>query len=78
MYQAARGPGSSVGIATGYGLNGPGIQTEPGGRYIIIPDEAAKWVDIWMYCDAPRPAVDRTPPTLRNVRLLLLGKQCDK
>ena len=26
-----RGPGSSVGIATGYGLNGPGIQSPIGG-----------------------------------------------
>jgi hypothetical protein len=28
-----RGPGSSVGIATGYGLNGPGIESQWGVRF---------------------------------------------
>ena len=28
-----RGPGSSVGIATGYGLEGPGIETRWGARF---------------------------------------------
>jgi hypothetical protein len=27
------GPGSSVGIATGYGLNGPGIESRWGGDF---------------------------------------------
>ena len=27
-YYTIRGPGSSVGIATGYGMNGPGIESQ--------------------------------------------------
>jgi hypothetical protein len=29
-YNSAHGPGSSVGIATGYGLDGPGIESQWG------------------------------------------------
>ena len=33
MYDSMSGPGSSVGTATGYGLDGPGIKSRWGGRY---------------------------------------------
>jgi len=33
MYCALRGPGSVVGIATGYGLDGPGIESRWGARF---------------------------------------------
>ena len=32
MATSIGGPGSSVGIATGYGLDGPGIESRWGGR----------------------------------------------
>jgi hypothetical protein len=32
-YNRSRGPGSSVGIATGYGLDGPGIESRWGARF---------------------------------------------
>ena len=32
-YWLASGPGSSVGIATGYGLEGPGIESRWGARF---------------------------------------------
>ena len=41
MHFILRGPGSSVGIATGYGLDGPGIES--------------RWVEIFRTCrDRPR------------------------
>jgi hypothetical protein len=33
MYYKNRGPGSSVGIATDYGLEGPGIESRWGARF---------------------------------------------
>ena len=33
MYIRFRGPGSSVGTATGYGLDGPGIESRWGARF---------------------------------------------
>jgi len=36
LYTLIRGPGRSVGIATGYGLNGPGIES--------------RWVEIFRTC----------------------------
>jgi hypothetical protein len=33
-----RGPGSSVGIAPGYGLDGPGIESRGGGIFRTCPD----------------------------------------
>jgi hypothetical protein len=33
MYTLLRWPGSSVGIATGYGLGGPGIESRWGARF---------------------------------------------
>jgi len=37
-YSSARdcGPGSSVGIATGYGLDGPGIESRLGARFSAL------------------------------------------
>ena len=35
------GPGSSVGIATGYGLDGPGIESRWGGRDFLHPSRPA-------------------------------------
>jgi hypothetical protein len=32
-YYAIRGPGSSVGIVTGYGLDGPGIESRWGAKF---------------------------------------------
>ena len=38
-YSFYRGPGSVVGIATGYGLDGPGIESRWGGEiFLICPD----------------------------------------
>ena len=34
-----RGPGSSVGIATGYGLDGPGIESRGGEIFRTCPDQ---------------------------------------
>ena len=37
----ARGPGSSIGIATGYGLDGPGIESRWGGEiFRTCPDRS--------------------------------------
>jgi hypothetical protein len=33
LYFKVRGPGSSVGVATGYGLDGPGIESRWGARF---------------------------------------------
>jgi hypothetical protein len=42
MYRGLRGPGSLVGIATGYGLDGPGIESQwgggGGGIFRLCPD----------------------------------------
>ena len=38
MYQVSSGPDSSVGIATGYGLDGPGIETRGGEIFRTCPD----------------------------------------
>ena len=35
-YHRPRGPGSSVGIATGYGLDGPGIESRWGARFSAL------------------------------------------
>jgi hypothetical protein len=35
---SSRGPGSSVGIATGYGLDGPGIESGEGVIFRTLPD----------------------------------------
>jgi len=39
MYMCVCGPGSSVGIATNYGLDGPG--SNPGGNEIFRPSRPA-------------------------------------
>jgi hypothetical protein len=38
-YFEASGPGSSVGIATGYGMDGPGIESRWGEIFRTCPDE---------------------------------------
>jgi hypothetical protein len=38
IYIWYRGPGSSVGIATDYGLDGPGIESQWGERFRTRPD----------------------------------------
>ena len=38
MYGKSRGPGSVVGIATGYGLDGPGIESRCGEIFRSCPD----------------------------------------
>jgi len=50
-YMASRGPDSSVGIATGYGLDGPGIESRWGRNFPHLPRPAlgptqpsVKWV----------------------------------
>ena len=42
IYPTDSGPGSSIGIATGYGLDGPGIESRGGGGVIFrtCPDRS--------------------------------------
>jgi hypothetical protein len=39
VFGVTRGPGSSVGIATGYGLDVPGIEPDGGEIFRICPDQ---------------------------------------
>ena len=54
-----RGPGSSVGIATGYGLDGPGIET--------------RWGEDFPHLS--RPALGATQPPVQWVPGLSRGKE---
>jgi len=38
VYFSKKGPGSVVGIATRYGLDGPGVESQWGEIFLIRPD----------------------------------------
>ena len=65
------GPGSSVGIATGYGLDGPGIESRCGEIFCTCPDRP--WCPSSLLCNGyrvfpggkgrPGRAADHSPPS---------------
>ena len=63
------GPGSSVGIATGYGLDGPGIESRRGEIFRTCPDRPCgppsllyNWYPVFPG-DKERPGRDADPST---------------
>jgi 8-oxo-dGTP pyrophosphatase MutT (NUDIX family) len=69
------GPGSSVGIATDYGLHGPGIESWSGARFFARPDRpggppSLLYNRYWVFPGGkvrPGRAADHSPPSSAEV-----------